>query len=239
MQTPLYVGLSGQLALRRQLDVVANNVANMNTVGFRAENSLFAEHLAKAEEGRKVAFVVDRATYTDMRMGAFEKTGNDFDVAIRGDGWLQVETPQGIRYTRDGRLNMDPDGMLVTVNGEPVLGADGQSIQIPEDAARIDIRKDGTIVEGDRVFGRIGVVRLDDLATMEREANGLYRTAGEPQPADGAQLLQGMVETSNVQPIVAMTELITLSRAYQQAAEMVDNAHSVERKGIDKLGKIS
>lgn len=239
MQTPLYVGLSGQLALQRQLEVVANNVANMNTVGFRAENSLFAEHLAKAEEGRKIAFVVDRATYTDMRMGGFEKTGNEFDVAIRGDGWLQVDTPQGMRYTRDGRLNLDPDGLLVTLNGEPVLGADGQTIQIPTEATRIDIREDGTILEGEQVYGRIGVVRLENLGGLQREANGLYRTDGEAQPAEGAQLIQGMIEASNVQPIMAMTEMIALSRAYEHAASMVDNAHNTERKGIDKLGKIS
>ena len=239
MQTPLYVGLSGQLALRRRLEVVANNVANMNTVGFRAENSLFAAHLVRAEQNRQVAFVVDRATYTDMRAGTFEKTGNTLDVAIRGDGWLQVETPDGVRYTRDGRLNLSADGFLVTVNGEPVLDLEGQPIQIPEDVSAVDIRKDGTIMEGDRVFGQIGVVRLENLDALVREANGLYRASGEPVPSDGAELIQGMLESSNVQPIVAMTELIDLSRAYERVSSLVDNTHEVERKAIDRLGQVS
>jgi len=144
-----------------------------------------------------------------------------------------------VRYTRDGRLNLSADGFLVTVNGEPVLDLEGQPIQIPEDVSAIDIRKDGTIMEGDRVFGQIGVVRLENLDALVREANGLYRASGEPVPSDGAELIQGMLESSNVQPIVAMTELIDLSRAYERVSSLVDNTHEVERKAIDRLGQVS
>lgn len=239
MQNSLYVGLSGQLALQRKLELVANNVANMNTVGFRSENAVFTDYLTKAEEGRKVSFVVDRSTYTDMRPGTFQKTGNDLDVAVSGDGWLQVGTAQGVRYTRDGRMNLDAQGQLVSVSGDPVLDTGGQPIEIPDDVARIDIRKDGSIVEGDRVFGRIGLARFNQLDSLQRQENGLYRTDEVPQPAEQAELVQGMVESSNVRPILEMTEMINLSRAYEQASAMAENSHNVERKGIDKLGSVS
>lgn len=238
MQTQIYVGLSGQLALRRQLDVVANNIANMNTAGFRAEKVLFDAHMEKAQEGRSVSFVVDRNSYTDMRAGKMERTGNPLDVAINGDAWLQVGTPEGLRYTRDGRLNLDADGRLVTMDGNPVLDNGGGEITIPQDAARVEILKDGTIGDGERVFGQIGRVRPADNQTMTREASGLYSAPGQPEAAEDAEFQQGMIEGSNVQPVLAMTELVAISRAYEQTKTMVEGGDETLRGAIRTIGRI-
>lgn len=245
MENALYVGLSQQMALRRMLDVTANNVANMNTTAFRAERPVFDDFVERVRGGDPTAFVVDRATYTDLREGAVAMTGNPLDVAVRGDAWLRVETADGPRYTRDGRLNKDPDGRLVNVDGHPVTGADGAEIVLPEDAGEITVGAGGDIsfktVNGEGAvetvqLGRIGLFRLPGPQGLQRDAGGLVRYAGEPQEAEGATLVQGALEGSNVQPVAEMVRLIDLTRAYGQANRMVEAEHERQRNAITKLG---
>lgn len=242
MQTQIYVGLSAQLALRRQMDTVANNIANMNTTGFRAEKVLFDAHLERTQDRRHVAFVVDRNSYTDMRAGKFETTGNPLDVAVNGDGWLMVETPNGPRYTRDGRLNIDGEGRLVTLDGNLVLDQGGGEIVIPEESGRVEILKDGTVGgrvgEVEQVFGQIARVRPLDIQTMTREASGLYTAPGGFEEAVDAEIRQGVLEGSNVQPVIAMTELMSISRAYEQAKSMVENNDEALRNAVRTIGRI-
>lgn len=239
MENPLYIGLSRQVALRRQLDVVANNIANMNTVGFRADRMLFEAALEKAGRTRteQVAFTIDRATYTDTRQGGFAETGRALDVAIQGDGWLGLETPDGVRYTRDGRLNRADDGRLVNVNGYAVLDDGGLPVQVPPDTGSIDVAPDGTVtVDGDPL-ARIGVVRFDDQQAMARGADGLYATDEPAQPAPDARLAQGRIENANVQPIVEMSRMMELSRDYQAVSRMVKEGHDLLQSAISRLGK--
>lgn len=245
MENALYVALSQQMALRRMLDVTANNVANMNTTAFRAERPVFDDFVEKAGRGDATAFVVDRATYTDQREGTVAMTGNPLDVAIRGDAWLRVETPDGARYTRDGRLHRDPDGRLVTVDGHTVTDAGGGEIVLPEDAAEITIGPGGQVsykVTGGTgavetiQLGQIGLFRLPNPQGLPREASGLVRFAGEPAEATGATLVQGALEGSNVQPVVEMVRLIDLTRAYGQANRMIEAEHDRQRNAITKLG---
>ncbi|ACI97666.1 flagellar basal-body rod protein FlgF [Rhodospirillum centenum] len=244
MENSLYVALSQQMAVRRMLDVTANNVANMNTAAFRAERPVFDAFVEKAGKGQKVAFVIDRATYTDTRDGTVASTGNPLDVAVRGDAWLSVATPDGIRYTRDGRLNRDPDGRLVTLDGYPVLDEGGGEITLPEDVGAIAITADGAIrapavdSENGEVeeLGRLGLARLPAAGDLERDGSGLVRYDGDPLPAEGATLIQGAVEGSNVQPITEMVRLVELTRAYGQANRMVESEHERQKTAISKLG---
>jgi flagellar basal-body rod protein FlgF len=257
VENALYVALSRQMALRRMLDVTANNVANMNTTGFRAERPVFDDFVTRARAAGPgqgmgtgtgndaTAFVVDRATYTDTWEGAVSMTGNPLDVAIRGDAWLQVETQDGPRFTRDGRLNRDADGRLVTLSGHPVLDADGAAITLPEDVATITIDAGGTIstraVTGEGAvetvaLGRIGLFRLPGAQALAREEGGLVRFDGTAPAADGAGLVQGGLESANVQPIMEMVRLIDLTRAYGQANRMVEAEHERQRSAIGKLG---
>lgn len=245
VENALYVALSQQMALRRMLDVTANNIANMNTTAYRAERPVFDDYVTRVSRGDATAFVVDRATYTDLREGTVSVTGNPLDIAIRGDAWLQVETPEGIRYTRDGRLQRSQDGMLVTVDGHNVLDADGNTVEVPEDVGPISIGADGTLSymvggQGEEIqsveLGRIGLFTLPNPEGLQRDGNGLVTAEGEALPAVGATLVQGALEGSNVQPIMEMVRLIDINRAYALATNMTDSENKRQSNAIDKLG---
>ncbi|MFV3126445.1 flagellar basal-body rod protein FlgF [Niveispirillum sp. KHB5.9] len=246
MENALYVGLSQQMALRRMLDVTANNVANMNTMAFRAERPVFDDFVSRTGRGADpTAFVIDRATYTDTREGSLTTTGNPFDIAIRGDAWLQVETPAGPRYTRDGRLGRSAEGDLVTVDGRPVLDDAGNRITVPEDVGPLTFSSDGTLsytVEGNGQeiqsveLGRIGLYSLPGAEGLQRGGDGLVTATGDPLPAIGVTIVQGAVEGSNVQPIVEMVRLIDLTRAYGQATKLTEAENDRQRGAINKIG---
>src|ERR1700687_1592287 len=160
MQNALLVGLSRQVALGRELDVVANNIANINTTGYKADGSLFEEYLssvARADQtGARVSFVHDRGTWHDLSAGPIEKTGNPLNIAIDGNAFLVVQTPRGERYTRNGALQINGTGELVTSEGNPVLGEAGPIVLQPTDH-QISISLDGTI------SAREGTSKTDSL----------------------------------------------------------------------------
>lgn len=239
MENPLYVGLSRQVVLRRQLEVVANNIANMNTAGFRAERMMFEEAVAKA--GRRpmqdVSFTIDRATYTDYRAGSFDQTDNPLDVAVDGDGWLTLAGPDGPLYTRDGRLRRDDQGQLVGVDGYPVLGADGQPILLPEDTVNLMIAPDGVISADRQVIARIGLVRFDQPQAMQRAEGQMFTAEAPPLPAEDARVVQGKVEASNVHGIIEMSRMMDLARDYQSVTKMIDEGQDLLRNAVNRLGK--
>ena len=190
MENTLLVGLSRQITLERQLDVVANNVANVNTTGFKADRSLFEEYLrSPAREDnfipadRRVSFVQDRATFHDFSAGPSEATKNPLDVAIDGSAFLVVQTAAGERYTRDGGLQINNQGQLVTAGGDPVMGTSGPIVFQPTDK-QINIAADGnvTVVEGagrtDSVRGKLRLVSFADAQKLVKEGNNLY-SAGQ------------------------------------------------------------
>src|SRR5690606_324957 len=151
MENVSYVALSSQVALRRALDVTANNVANMSTVGFKAERVVCDQAMSRVSgrvggEGEPVTQVVDRSSFADLRPGGILVTGNPLDIAIQGAGWLQVETPEGVRYTRDGRLLLDAMGQLVIADGSPVLDEGGAPILIPQDEGELSFSEDGAVL---------------------------------------------------------------------------------------------
>lgn len=241
MESPLYIGLSRQVALRRQLEVVANNVANMNTAGFRAERTLFE---AAMQPGGKrpndqIAFTIDRATYTDLRPGGFTATGNPFDVALDGDGWFQVRTPDGDRFTRDGRLHRDADGQLVTAGGFPVLDDNRQPIMIASDSSVLTIGTDGLVSADDQMVARLRVVRFDDPQQLRQTGDVLFAAdpGVDPLPAPDTRTVQGKIEQSNVQGIAEVTRMMDLSRDYQAVTRMVEDGQDLLRAAINRLGK--
>ncbi|WP_207477353.1 flagellar basal-body rod protein FlgF [Arenibaculum pallidiluteum] len=238
MENPLYIGLSRQIALRRQLEVVANNIANMNTVGFRADRMLFEAAIERA--GRKsteeVAFTIDRATYTDTQAGPMRQTGNPLDVAIDGDGWLRVDTPEGERFTRDGRMARSEAGQLVTISGHAVLDDGGLPIDLPAETAAIEISPEGRISADGAPLARIGVVRFADEQSMTRQADGLF-ASDQPQQAAGARIVQGMLESANVRPIVEMSRMMELTRDYQSVTKMIEEGQELLRGAISRLGR--
>lgn len=248
MDSPSIVSLSGQMALRQQLDITANNLANANTTGFRGDRTLFQTLVSQLDvPGREVAFVQDRATYLDSQPGAITATGNPLDLAIEGDAYLAVERQGGGRgYTRDGRLRIAPDNTLVDGSGRPVLDEGGGRILMPEQVGKIEIRADGAIlasVDGRAgQVGRIGLFRGGDPRAIRKGGDGLLEIpAADVQPvpanAPGVRLQQGALEASTVQPVQELSNLTLIQRAYESMQRIVADDDDRLRKMIETLGR--
>ena len=252
MENGSLVGLSRQIALQRELDVVANNIANINTTGFKADNVVFQEHLmphARANQfrgpDRAVSLVQDRATWLDLSQGPVEQTGNPLDIAISGNGYLAVQTPRGERYTRNGALQVNGVGELVTTEGLRVVGQNGPIVLQPGDRD-ISISTDGTISvrEGqnttDTARGKLKLVSFPNPQQLEKDGTSTYRGPNgvQPQPADNVRVTQGVIEKSNVKSVTEMTRMIEVTRAYTEIASMLQSQSDMRRNAVDKLAEV-
>lgn len=236
IDTSLYVTLSRQTALTRELEVVANNLANLSSTGFKSERLLFDQVLKDAGASDDTSFVIDRATYTDHRPGAIVDTNGQLDLAIRSDGFFAVETPSGEQYTRDGRLVVSPAGELAALDGSPILDDQYSPIPIPPEARVIDIAVDGTVnIDGDEV-ARIGVFSFNQRAVLDRAEAGRFVSNERPERTLFANLQQRAIEASNVEPIKEITKLIELSREYERSASMGSKIHEQKKDAVKKLG---
>ncbi|MCR9220696.1 MAG: flagellar basal-body rod protein FlgF [Alphaproteobacteria bacterium] len=237
MENSVYVGLSRQMALRREMDVIANNIANMNTPAYKAEQMVFREYVTQPERGERVSLVQDVGLSRDLSDGPLQTTGNPFDVAINGPGFFTVETPLGERYTRHGRFQLDAENRLVTGEGHAVQGQAGP-ITVPIEGGPVTISPDGVISNEQGVVGVLQVVRFDEPQTLRRAANGLYTAEDQqPQPVAIPSVAQGMLEGSNVKGILEMTRMITVSRQYQSVGRMLNNEDERLKQMITTLGK--
>jgi flagellar basal-body rod protein FlgF/flagellar basal-body rod protein FlgG len=246
MENALLIGLSRQAVLRRSLDVIANNIANVNTSGFKADNSVFEETtmpLARDERGggvnRRVSFVSDRATWHDLRQGGVERTGAPLDVALDGNGFLAVQTPTGERYTRNGSLQINSAGELVTSTGFRVLGEGGPIVMQPQDKD-ITIASDGSIAAGDTQRGKLRIVDFAQSGRLQKDgANNFVAPAGmQAAPVTTTRVIQGAVEKSNVQSVVEMTRMIDVTRTYTTISQMLQNESDLRRSAIEKLADV-
>jgi flagellar basal-body rod protein FlgF/flagellar basal-body rod protein FlgG len=252
MENTLLVGLSRQMTLERQMDVIANNVANVNTNGFKADRSLFEEFLkSPAHEDnfvgldRRVSYVTDGPGFHDLTQGPLEESKNPLDVAIDGAGFLVVQTPAGERYTRDGSLKINNQGQLVNASGYPVLGVNGP-IQFQQTDKEVSIGADGyvTVLEGtgriDSVRGRLRVVNFANPQGLTKDGSNLYAAgAGVAAQTDtSSKLRQGFVEKSNVNSVVEMTRMLEVSRSYQQLANLLQQQSDLHKSAIEKLADV-
>lgn len=244
MENAQLIGLSRQMALQRQMDVVANNIANLNTTGFKSEQLLFEEYLMPVARDRdfsfpdqRLSFTEDWATIHDMSAGAVTDTGNPLDVALDGEGFLAVQTPQGERYTKAGSMAIDARGTLVDLQGNPVLSELGP-IRFTPTETDISITADGTIASSDGIKGKLKVVEFADPQAATREGNNLW-AGGNPQPATQTRVVQGAIEKSNVSGIAEMTEMIRVQRAYESAASMQERQDEMRRTAIQRLGTLA
>lgn len=244
MENALYVGLSRQVVLRRQLAVVANNIANAGTTGYKAQRMQFAQHLAAtgsggSSSGREISMVIDRDTVRDTRAGRIEQTGNPLDVAIFGPGYMVVETEAGPRYTRVGHLSVDNDGRLVNGDRLPILGDNDAPIILPTGGRGLEIASDGVMTGSQGPIGKLKLVSFENEQDMIPVGRGLLDSDEEPQPADGVTLSQGMLEGSNVQAIVEMTRMIDIARQYQSTQRLLQDEHNRQRDSIGRLAGTS
>lgn len=235
MESSISLALAAQVALRRRMDVVANNIANASTTGFKLEAQV-VQRLDHTVGDDPVAYPLDRGSYTDLRPGPVTLTGNPLDVAVVGDAMLAVQTPEGQRLTRDGRMTRAADGTLVTLSGHAVLAAGGGTIQLPEQAREITIAADGTVTADGEEAGQIGLFAVP--GDLRREADGLFAGSATPAPAEGATLQQGAVEQANVQPITELVGMMDVQRAYERAQRLLDGEDERIRKLVDRAVRV-
>lgn len=236
-----YVSLSALTALRKTLDVTANNVANMNTTGFKSDRMVFSEvvsQVAGEQKDKGVSFVQDKHTWTDFTAGNIRHTNTNLDVAIIGDGFIAVETPDGVSYTRDGRFQINVEGTLVNNEGYPILNADFGQIQLPANTESLYFAKDGTITANNATIGRLGVFSSNNPAAMTKAANSGFKSETELQLAENIQISQGMLEDSNVNGIIEMTKLVDITRAYNNADSLAQNADALRKDAISRIGRV-
>ncbi len=238
MDVGSYVGLSGQQALARRLDTIANNIANARTAGFRREAVSFSTVVSDTKPFA-TAFVDGGGSYADLTGGGLSKTGNSLDVAIQGSAFLGISTPRGIAYTRDGRMQMLPAGDIVSVNGHPILDASGSPLTADPGGGDVVISRDGTVRQSGRAIGAIGLFVVDLSKGYQRYENSAFLPAAQPEPVTDFTLngvVQGFTEESNVNPILEMTRLINVQRAFEAVSASLEQRDSALRETIQALG---
>lgn len=244
MENAALIALSRQMTLRRQLDIVANNIANAQTTGFKAEELVVETESVRRARNDGVRgpaqFVLDPSVGRDFSQGALSQTGRTLDMAIEGDGaFFRIGGPNGDRYTRDGSFVTDETGRLTTRDGLPVLDDGGSEITLDPQQGAPTIGHDGTISQGTTAVGRIGVYRFDTLSVLEKDGDDLYRNTGneEPSAAPDVMVRQGMLEGSNVNTLTEITSLIEIQRAYEATARMIENVNDLSRRAVERLGR--
>lgn len=223
MQDGLYVALSAQVALEQRLTTIADNLANVNTTGFRATGIKFEEVISGVTSGR-AAFVSEGDSYLPERAGEIVETGNSLDFAVQGDAWFAISTPEGTVMTRDGRFSMQPTGELVSVNGYPVLDPGGSPIQLDPSGSRPEVGRDGFLRQDGRQLGAIGLYAFKPEPNFQRFENSGVIPGAPPEPIvdrNDVGVLQGFIENSNVNPIKELTNLITVQRAFDSIAALI------------------
>ena len=241
MQSSFYVGMSGQVAIERRLQTIAHNVANMNTAGFRADGVSFQSVLSDTNAA-SVAFPTEGTTFLSRRSGDTTKTDNPLDIAVQGEGWFGIKTPDGIAYTRDGRLKIGPGGDVTTLNNHPVLDAGGAPLTLDPDAGPPVIAADGMMTQGGRQVGAVGLFSIDPAATLTRTVDsGVIpdRAATPILDFTTSGVIQGFVEGSNVNPILEMSKLISVQHALENLTVMNTTADSSLQDAIKTLGSSS
>ena len=244
MDVTSYVLLSHEQALRRRMDVVANNMANMSTAGFKREDPLFHEYVERTGDADapapKTSMVLDYGTVHDASSGTFQVTDNPLDIMIDGPGYLTVEAPGGgTAYTRAGYIKVAEDGTLTNAAGMRLLGEGGRPITVPvEQAGRMTIADDGTIKGPDGDLGRIAVTVFDNEGSVDPRGDGMFTgTGGRELPAAETKLRSGGIEGSNVQPIMETTNMVAILRAYQTSMRMAESLGDLRKSAISKLGQ--
>ncbi len=235
MENATYVVLSMQMALETGFDVIANNIANVNTTAYQAQEVMFTEYLANAAGSGEISYVYDVAVMRDVTPGPSVATGNPLDVAIVGEGYFMIETANGIRYTRNGSFRLDGDGQLVSAGGGAVLGEGDQPFFLTADETAITISRDGTVSTENGAIGRLRLVTFENEQEMIKVGDSLFTTEEPPLEATEAEVIQGMIEQSNVQAVLELTRMIEVSRAYQRAQQIIEAGDQLELSVIRTL----
>lgn len=237
MDSASYTTLSRQTGLMREMRVVANNIANSATTGYRQEGLIFSEFVASSPGSESISMSRANIRNTSMEQGALTKTGGTFDLAIEGDSYFMVETPGGERLTRSGAFSTNAAGDLVTADGYRVLDAGRAPVFIPGDAKSISFGQDGTLSADGRPLGQIGLFKPGEDSQTVREDGVMFRVDGEIDDSLDGRVHQGFLEESNVNAIDQITRMIEIQRAYEMGQSFLETEDQRVREAINKLIK--
>ena len=240
MSDGIYTALSGAVVQERALDIVANNVANATTTGFRADRVAFEEQLSRAVAGEngpeRLRYVALAEVRMDDSAGSTERTGNPLDVALEGDGWFTVDAPQGERLTRAGSFVTDAEGVLMTRDGFPVVGTSpDRRIVVPPDAQGLTIGRDGTIQTDEGELGQL-LIRSFAPETLEKEGSTLVVAEGAGE-ASNASVIQGYLEGSNLNAVTGLHEMIQTTRSFEAFQRVIQTYRSLDERAARELGR--
>lgn len=233
MDNTNYIALSRQMALWKQMDIVSNNMANMNTSGFKQDSAVFTSFLVQTPDaagiGREpIYFTEDYGSYKDFSEGTVVNTGNTFDLALRGDAFFSVQTDNGEKYTKKGQFSLDSDGKLVTNDGAVVLSENNEPFFFAPGEKEITISENGDVITENGPVGKLKLVSFADNQKLLKVAGTMFENPSDNQMTVGnndAVVVQGAVEKSNVEPVTEMTKLINLQRSYEFVQQMIDGEH--------------
>ncbi|KUF09603.1 flagellar hook-basal body complex protein [Pseudoponticoccus marisrubri] len=237
METAGYTALSRQSSLMREMRVIANNIANANTTGYRQQGVIFSEYITQGDGAEAVAMASARVRNTSFAQGTLEQTGGQLDFGIEGDGFFLVGTPEGERLTRAGAFAISGAGTLVTPDGHPVLDAGGAPILLPPLATDLAVARDGTISTEGRPVGQLAIMRPLDPKGMVREGNTLFWAEAGIEPVADPRVMQGFVEASNVDPILQITRMVEVQRAYELGQTFMEREDERVRAALNTFVK--
>ncbi|MBN8292982.1 flagellar hook-basal body complex protein [Rhodobacter sp. NTK016B] len=233
-----YTQLTRQSGLLREIQVIAHNIANLSTTGFRREGLLFSEYVSALDHDEEsLSMAAARAHQTYLTQGAMTMTGGTLDLGIEGEGFFTIQTPDGERYTRAGHFTPNQAGDLVTPDGHPVLDIGGAPIFIPPEAGQIAIARDGTISADGQPLAQISLVVPGDVSDLRRETGVLHSIDGDVLPVETPVILQGFLEESNVNAISEMARMIQVQRAYETGQKFLDREDERIRNVVQTLGR--
>jgi len=244
MENSFLVSLSHLSSLKREMDVIANNLANVNTDAFKSENVLFKEMISPVAKGDPatpdVSFVLDYGMVRNLSVGNLVQTGSPLDVAITGEGYFAVQFKDKIAYTRNGHFNLNEKGELVNSQGYQILDANSRPIVIPPGSDMPHIASDGTVSGRGLSNQKLGLFSFANEQSLEKIGANLFMTDQDKTPVEKGKinLVQGSIETSNVQAVSEMTRMIEVMRKYQSAVQLTENEDELTRKAIDQLSRV-
>ena len=231
-----YTTLTRQAGLMREMDVIAQNIANISTSGFRREGVVFSEYVQRMEEGPSLSMAFGNARAVDLSQAGVTSTGGSYDFAIQGEGFFLIETPDGQHLSRAGAFTPSAAGELVTPDGFRLMDEGGAPVFVPPDAGPVAMSQDGTLSANGVPLARIGLWQPVDPLSLLHQA-GTRFSADAVEPAEGAVLLQGFLEDSNVEPVTEIARMIAVQRAYELGQTFLDREDNRLRGIIETLGR--
>lgn len=215
MDNAIYATLGRQAGLMQEMQVIANNIANASTAGYRREGLIFAEHVRETgEAGGSLSLASAEARMVDRRQGSLDATGGALDLAIEGDAYFLLSGPDGLALSRGGAFQLSPEGEVVTPDGLRLLDSSASAIQVPPGSGPLTVSRDGILSVDDQPVAQVGLFS-DAGAATERQAGARFALSGDPVPAEAGQIYQGFLENSNVNPVTEIARMIEVQRAYE------------------------